>query len=80
MVHLMDTPPVTVMMGQIRRIRRSKRKTQADVATHLAISRQQYTAIEMGRSAPSVEQLRAMCRATGATVVIDACGNIEVRS
>ena len=78
MVCLMDTP-VTEMMEQIRQVRRARRKTQAHVAKHMDVSRQQYTAIEMGRSAPSVEQLRAMCRGVGVTVTIDPTGRIEVK-
>lgn len=78
MVCLMDTP-VTGMMDAIRRIRRARRKTQKHVADELKVSRQQYTAIEMGRSAPSVEQLCAMCRGVGVTVTIDSSGRIEVK-
>lgn len=71
--------PVSHMMAKIREARRSRHKTQQQVADQMRVSRQQYTAIEMGRSAPSVEQLCAMCKGVGITVIIDPSGRIEVK-
>ncbi|WP_306151120.1 helix-turn-helix transcriptional regulator [Roseovarius sp. MMSF_3281] len=56
------------MINRIRELRQQKGWSQADLATHLSVSRQTINALERGRYAPSLPLAFSIARLFGETI------------
>lgn len=64
--------PYARFLLELKKKRKARKMTQADVAKAIKLSRAQYTAIEMGRSMVSWKHLHALAKALGTSFRIHA--------
>ncbi len=64
--------PYALFLDELKRKRKAKKLTQAQVAEGIQLSRAQYTAIEKGRSLVNWRHLHALAKVLGTSFTIRA--------